>query len=148
MGTVLSVELLCSVNEYMAEKGHPLVEVGQRVMKFFRIDVNNTLYSSKEYTRVKKRNSFTICYNSKGSLRLAQILYFVEAQGCGFAIGKDYGLNGRIALPPQLTSSVFPVIEDQDLKLFSVDLIIRKCVYVNYDNSEFVCVPPFDILVD
>lgn len=98
------------------------------VEKFYRIELNSSLYYCREYKRTSKTNNFTILYKAQPSTdsedEFAIIDFFVEvknSRSCEPVI---------IAVVQHLNTSVFTVNGEEIPHLFKVSSRQTKCIPV------------------
>ena len=120
------------------------------IEKFYRIELNNSLYYCREYKRTSKTDNFTVLYeaqlSSDSEEEFAIIEFFVDIKnphGCEPVI---------LAVVQHLNTSAFDVngveiphlfkVESRQTKCIPVSSIRRKCILVkNYTSgaSDIVC---------
>lgn len=121
------------------------------VNAFYRIRINNQFFSSKEYRRVKKRNSHTILYRKKDeeTYHFASVVKYFYSNANAIhvlALVQKFRniriISEDISIYEVTSSDVYEVID-----LFSVS--IEKCFYVSVgENSHYVCRFPCKFLGD
>ena len=95
------------------------------VEKFYRIELNNSLYYCREYKRTSKTNNFTVLYEAEPSKEeFAIIDFFVEV--------KDpwSGKPVTLAVVQHLNTSVFAVNGEEIPHLFKIFSRQTKCIPV------------------
>lgn len=71
--------------------------------QFLRACVNKTLYYSKSYTRMKTRNSYTVCYKDDDNCeQYALVNYFLSLQTMSVAVVTPLSLTTEFCFPHQL----------------------------------------------
>lgn len=121
----------------------------QQALKFWRLEQNQTLYYSAEYTRTTSRNSYTVCYTQENSSQFGLVNYFVEVHGefeghseqDVFAIISVLNVERFGHCPhmyvAELTGFMKPVL---------ASCIISKCVYVSVSSRVYVGSFPCNVL--
>ena len=108
---------------------------------FYRVRLGEEVFFSVKYTRVKKRNSYTILYN-KGVFRFGLIVqYFWDP----IALVQKLRVTARFMedIP------IFSVRKLDEYDVINVCDIQEKCMYVEVDsNNVYVCRFPCKILTD
>ena len=101
---------------------------------------------SKEYSRVKTRNSYTVGFRdgiASSNIMFGQILYFMIFNNQAMAI-INVLMPSSSQAAFQLTfsdidSRVFPVSSTTDVKAVTVENIVEKCIFVSVgDDKNFV----------
>ena len=129
---------------------HP-ISTSQEVQKFYRVVVEKNVFFSKEYTRVKARNSFTVEYIHLGTLRIGIILYFIFISGCTFACITELQRISNISDYFDLSTDclnalhcsgvipVVPVVPVEDSIVFvPVRNLYKKAVFIQCDVKLYV----------
>lgn len=156
----LSSEIIDHVNSYLRlSRNSATISVTERARVFYRLEVNGQLFYSAQYSRVHKRNSYTVVYtNPSGQKRFGLIQYFI------LIVPGDVVLAVLKTLVPlsltaqehfQLTSpaidkaSKLTLVRDSGvLDVTSVDSI-QKCIYISFTSSPTRYVMAFpDVLHD
>ena len=117
------------------------------------------MYSSKLYTRSKRRNNFTVVYQSCRAILYGVIEYFVciSVSGTYFAYAcinqlvpenscKDHFNITHTALDNGV--SIVPVHFIEPKVLVNVDNILCKCVFITVHSNNYICIPPNTLLLD
>ncbi|XP_064403498.1 uncharacterized protein LOC135348992 [Halichondria panicea] len=121
----------------------PEVRRNSRINVFYRLSLQNCLYYSKKYHRVKKRNSYTVKFLSTGgSVALGQIDYFILLDN-SFLLAvvtkaipnalMHEKLNGAIEA---LDKVIVPVSFGPGVEVIPVLNILCKCVCVDILSTE------------
>lgn len=122
----------------------------------YRIEIDNQVYYSKLYERVKKRNSYTTSYlDSGGTNHFGAIEHFIHFNEKVIAILKPL----RQFPGPAVTSSedlgieiecsfITPVSIADDYDACYADDIVAKCLYVDVGCSQYVVEFPSTVLFD
>jgi hypothetical protein len=116
-----------------------LQETGS-ITTFTRVLTNdNVIFYSKEYLRVKTRNSYTVAFRDGRNVMFGQILYFVALNNQAIAI-IDVLNPGSAESTFQLTFSalnlrVFPVSSTTRVLAVPVTDIQEKCIFVSVGLS-------------
>ena len=155
---MLNCELLQHLNIYLVRHKKQPLQNSDSVLKFYRATIRRTLLFSKQYSRVKTRNSYTVSYRGERnpeSILWGQIQYFISTRGIAFAIMKQFTEDiscQRIFRLPNSVSAldgrIVPVKESGSIGLVLLDKIIQKCVFVDCLSHAFVCNPPNFLIHD
>lgn len=120
------------LREYLQNCGMAVtLSDGCKVQTFFRLLIRDNLYFSKNYGRVKKRNSYTIIYKISGKRFCGIILYFFNIQGHYLAVVTKLELQVVPSFTGVPTFRTTPAGYD----VFSVSCIEQKCLYMNTAES-------------
>ena len=128
---------------------YPLVCEDRATIKtFYEVWIGSELFYSKQYTRVIKRNSYTILYKKGDRCYFGKVLqyYFVNQNVIAsvqrlVVTSKDPFIYDSIPMVKVKEQSLYDVINICD--------IYEKCVYVEIDNDNtYVCRFPSKILCD
>ena len=131
----------------------------QEVQKFFRVVVNKNIYFSKEYSRVKARNSFTVEYICplQGTRNIGSILYFVKHLHVTFAVVNELvplsNVSAYFSLPTNCLnvlhcSGVKPVAVGATITYVPVQNILKKAIFINFNVQCYVATFPSSIVND
>ena len=127
----------------------------------YRVELRGQTFYSRMYARVKKRNSYTICYLDRNRmLNFAFIEYFVYVCNSVVAIllpllplqhgSLDvlFGLNTGY-LPANQSSFIFPVKLANHLVYgcFAED-IQSKCLFLDFESSKYIVMFHSNIFYD
>ena len=85
---------------------------------FHRMQVNGKVYHSREYKRMKTRNSCTICYSADGQEKYGLIEFFTCLPTCTVAVITQLETSSNYCYKPELTilcSRVIPVVSDNNI---------------------------------
>ena len=130
-----------------------------KLQTFYRVEINNQVFTSMMYNRPQRRNSFTVSFyvyvsNTKFFGRIKK---FVVVPNVGvFAV--IYHLN-PICTPaehfclesPSLdyAARAFPVEETDSCRLVPVSSLCNKCILMNFSlDSTYIAEMDVDILLD
>ena len=114
--------------------------------QFTRAIVGGVKYYSQAYTRVAKRNSYTVCYKDGGATHYGLIKYFLSLPNQSVAVlnklsttsGHCYARGLGI-----LCSRVVLVKLQSSVEIIPVKSLISKCVYCSFSSTNiFIAVPP------
>ena len=95
------------------------------VEKFYRIELNNSLYYCREYKRTSKTNNFTILYETEQSKEeFAIIDFYVEVKD------PRSGKSVILAVVQHLNTSAFTVNGEEIAHLFNISSRQTKCIPV------------------
>ena len=124
------------------------------VQTFYRLQQGNSIFYSKRYGKVKKRNSYTVLFkNTASKEQFGQILYFLLIDNLPFAVLQPFAIHTNATdhfnLPQPdctpLNSKLFIVPQESDINYVAVPVnhIISKSVFVDIGshNSYVICFP-------
>ena len=124
------------------------------VQTFYRLQRGNSMFYSKRYGKVKKRNSYTVLFkNTASKEQFGQILYFLLIGNLPFAMLQPFAIHttatDHFNLPQPdctpLNSKLFIVPQESDIINVAVPVnhIISKSVFVDIGshNSYVLCFP-------
>ena len=120
-----------------------LLNQSGNITTFYRVlTKDNQMYYSRNYFRVKARNSFTVGFKDDGSLMFGQILYFTISDSEPVAIVTVFTSSSsetefKLTFS-SLDSRVFPVTATSIVKVVPVCNIIEKCIYISIGNEAFI----------
>lgn len=135
------------IPQYMQD--HPLICGDRATIKtFYKLRIGSELFYSKRYTRVIKRNSYTILYKKGDRCYFGEVIQYFSINQCVVAsvqrlvvTSKDPFIHDSIPIAKVQEQSLYDVINICD--------IYEKCVYVEIDNdNKYVCRFPSKILCD
>ena len=156
--TVMSVSFLHNYRP----KGHPVSEavsiVGDILVKplpagvaekanltsrmvqvFYRAEYKHHIYYSKDYGRVKARNSYTVTYCSQGQIQYGFILYFFVACETAFAVIDK--LDTCYHNPHPCRSAPISVQRNGEIDVIDITSLQEKIMYIH--NSKYAIVVTF-----
>ena len=103
------------------------------------------IFFSAKYTRVKKRNSYTILYNKDGMLRFGLVLQYFCIKRQPIALVQKLIVTARF----KEDIPIFSVRKSDEHDIINVCDIKEKCMYVEVDsNNVYACRFPCKILTD
>ena len=118
----------------------------------YRVEVRGTVYYCKQYTRVKKRNSYTIAYCNSGETSYGLIECFLAVRDKVVAVLHPVSKLSSSVSSPFCTapgmSFIIPVTIDSDFKCCFVDDILFKCLFIDVGTSQYVVQLPSSIMFD
>lgn len=144
LGNYKAIELSSSISALL----HPVCGCRpERALKFWRLQLHNTVFCSQEYSRTRSRNSYTITFGSDG--RFGVIKYFLETKNSSnesvvVAIVSILRAQKYYNLPHLFTARASGI-----LQAIRADTIIFKCVSMcpdTPDSHSFIGVFPCSIL--
>lgn len=117
------------------------------VEKFYRIEVNNSLYYCREYKRTSKTNNFTVLYETHPSREeFAIINFFVEVKIAGscdpMILAAVQHLNTDVFVVNGIEIPHLFEISSRETKFIPVASIKRKCILIesySSGSSDVVC---------
>ena len=131
----------------------PLPESGL-VHTFYRILIGSQMFYSAKYSRVKKRNSFTISFCKNSQTFFGKIQLFVIIDNLAYALTTclvpDTTSCCHFNLPADLeclNSKCLPVL-DGPLCLIPVNCIAEKCIYVEVESTKYISRFPTTLALD
>ena len=116
------------------------------IATFRRLSVDGEVFFCRHYSRVKRRNSFTVTYKGKnGDVNLGQIEYF--------AIRKKQptALMAKIEkLTPcfPYTKSVYPVTFTHNLEVIHAQAILHKVIFISLQSATYIAEFPSNLNSD
>ena len=153
----LSPEILDHVNSYLQLCNSATSCVNERARVFYRLEVNGQLFYSAQYSRIHKRNSYTIMYTDvTGQRKFGLVQYFITPGDVVLAgvrtlvqLGVTCQEHFQLTSPAVDKASKFTLVRDSEvLDVTSVDCI-QKCMYISFSSSPIKYVIAFpDVLHD
>lgn len=133
-----------SSEERLVMKEQLAVTTGTVVKIFKRVLVNGELYYSQEFTRVMKRNSFTVLMKN-GNIITVYYYIVVEQHGnrkC-FAFGRQYDRSHSTLIRVENVVCLKRKFRGRK-QIFDVTLFNRKCMLIDLPKyaSLYACIPP------
>ena len=132
VGGIKTVHLEQEVVEMIQEKVMVDADVAS---KFTRAIVDGREYYSQAYTRITKRNSYTVCYKEGETMRYGLIKYFLSLPNESVAIVNTLTPTSAYCYPQLLgilRSRIIPMKIESSINIIPVKSLVCKCVY---DNS-------------
>ena len=150
VGILRSIVISQEVKDAIWQKWGELVSSGSQ---FFRAIVNEDVYYSKSYHRIKTRNNYTVCYEDEGRRRYGQILYFLSTNTQNsLAVISPFERTTSICYPEQLgilQSRMIPVTLKPIVMIAPVQSLICKCVCISRGATVvYVVRPPNNVSGD
>lgn len=115
------------------------------VVKIFsRLLVNRELYYSQEFTRVQKRNSFTVLLQNG---HIITVYYYIVVEQHGdrkcFAFGRKYDRSHSTLINVENVVGLKREFRGRK-QIFDVTLFKRKCMLIDLPgfSSLYACIPP------
>lgn len=145
MGTIKTIQLEQEVIDALKQKLMVDVSVASQ---FTRAVVGGTRYYSLAYTRVTKRNSYTVCYKDGEVTRYGLIKYFLSvATSQSVAVVNRLSPTATGCYPRGLgilCSRIVPVKLEPSIDVVSVNCLVSKCVYCSFSstNTIYIAIPP------
>ena len=114
----------------------------QEIKVFKRICLNGNIIQSKEYTRVTKRNSYTVNYNGRYGNCYGFVKYFIRAQH-GNAFGY-YAILELLNICSRIknTTHILSVSKDITLDICKIDDVIGLCTYISCKSGNYIAIFP------
>ena len=110
--TKLDQDTLHSVNLTLSKFNSELLKATDLIQKFYRLSINNCLFFSEAYKRIKTRNSYTILYyqsDQPSKIKVGKVLYFLHIHTTALAIIKELEPFHSASTPSFLHSQIVPV---------------------------------------
>ena len=143
LGPVKKVQVEQEVADSLNQKFTIRADVASQ---FTREIVGGVKYYSQAYTRVTKRNSYTVCYKDGGATHYGLIKYFLSLPNQSVAVlnklstTSDHCYARGLGI---LCSRVVPVKLQSSVEIIPVKSLISKCVYCSFSSTNiFIAVPP------
>ena len=112
----------------------------EQASMFTKVMVGREVYYSQRYSRLKTRNSYTVCYEEDCSEKYGQIQYFLSMPGQVVAV-----VVPLIVITPHypsqlgiLNKRIIPVAVSSSVRAVPVMALVCKCVYVYCGSGMFV----------
>ena len=154
----LSSSHVVKLNAELARLHKDPISDSYQLQKFFRVAVGKNVFFSKEYTRVRARNSFTVEYIYQGAVKIGIVLYFIYISGHTFAsiseLQKINNISGYFGLSTECLnvlhcSGVLPVVQIQDSVVFvPVNSLYKKVVFMQCGVNLYVGTFPSSVIDD
>lgn len=155
-GVTLKAHLPCilsAVVECLQSDGLDLPDGPLTTM--YRAEINGNLYYSKQYMRVKKRNSHTVSYNLEGSKCFGFIECYIFVHNRFIAVikhihplqvtCKDYF---HLTCSPRCCDRIVPVTLMDSFSAVFIPNIIEKCLFIDFGYQQYIATFPSSILFD
>ena len=125
-------------------------------MTMHRIEIRGTVLYTRQYKRVKKRNSYTIVYDKNNSKQFGSIEYFVFIHEKVVAVLKPIlplNVNCKEHFNLSTTildeiSFVHPVYVSHTFTFCFVEEIVSKCLFVDFNLDKYIVQFPSSLLFD
>lgn len=133
----------------------PLAAYGA-VEVFYRLLMEKgTVIFSKEYQRVKNRNSYTVSYHYNEK-KYGQILYFFYSSAGCYAVIQNLVpcclcsevLNVDNTEAIDCSAMLVPCILTEQLHMAKISSIMNKCLCIEVDDLIYLCELDLDIFMD
>ena len=122
-----------------------------RASRLLRIKLRQGVFYSQQYTRLRSRNSYTVCYSDGGEEKFGFIQYFLSLPGQTLAVVTPLLPASHSCYPTQLRilrHRIKSVVLDSSFCIVSVDMFICKCVFIEFDNLCYVARKPSTLNLD
>lgn len=130
-------ELNKEVQEYDSNVGG-----GESISTLYRLRQEEEIFFSAKYTRVKKRNSYTVLYYKEGVLRFGSVIQYFYIKWHPTALVQKLTVTARFR-------EDIPIFSVRKSEEYDVCDIKEKCMYVEVDSSNvYVYRFPCKILTD
>ncbi len=105
----------------------------ERGLQFQRAVIKRSLYHSEQYTRVRVRNSYTVCYRDGGD-KYGFIRFFLSVKDHTIAVISPLHVCNHYSHPTELSdlnTIIVPVERQSGLVVVSVENIVCKCIFID-----------------
>lgn len=120
--------------------------------QFFRAMIRQKVFYSKSYTRLKSRNSYTVCYSEDGAEKYGVIQYFLSLSEQTVAVITPLIITASPTCYPRelsvLCSRINPVVLDTVICVVPVNNIVCKCVFIDTGSAFYVARKPSQLNLD
>ena len=123
----------------------------QRASAFYRATIAGRTYYSRLYDRIKRRNSYTVCYVEGGKHLFGFIDYFLSLSSSSFAVVTPLTPNSSHCYPHQLSvlhQCIIPVSVESSVVCVPTKCILYKCVCVEFGSVCFIAKLPNQLYGD
>ncbi len=136
---------------------HGIQGVPSTIQVFYRLQLCTEIFYSRKYGRVKKRNSYTVAYNSitTEQLRFGEIIFFFVINGIPFATINEFKTEQAVEhfqLPLDfsiLNGIIYPVVTRCSIAtVIKAESISYKCVCTDVRCKTYVVLFPCKISCD
>ncbi len=150
----LEGELLALFNAYLQTNDQPPL-VPCSAQAFYRLQLDNQVFYSSEYGRVKKRNSYTVLYKSGSGTKFGLIKHYIYLNHV-FLLVKQLKVlpvtcQQRFKIDADamdIVSRVLPVTVG-DPEIISVQQVVSKCMYIDMLHHQYVAkFPSHAVMMD
>ena len=113
------------------------------VLKFYRIEIYNSLYYCSEYKRATKTNNHTVIYQDlDSSKKVAVVCYYLELNnddGSCIVVAVIKPLNTTAFKQGPITvHHLYEVLSEGSVVCIPVEWIKEKCIFMELDRSTYV----------
>ncbi len=130
IGKIKEIQLSAELQDVIrAELGFDV----DRAQQFQRAVIGKSLYHSELYTRVKVRNSYTVCYHDGGE-KYGLIRFFLSIKDHVIAVVSPLGASTHYCHPTEISdlcTCIIPVEKLSNVVAISVKKIVCKCILVS-----------------
>ena len=116
------------------------------VIKFWRLELHNSLFYSKEYARTTKTNNYTVLYDSDGVEGFGVIKFFLELSCRDVSRPQVLAIIDKLITAPYVCGDVLVphlrVVVAQHQSFVSASCLKMKCILIDVDDTVVAC--PFD----
>jgi hypothetical protein len=153
--TTVSPDVVCAANDLLsriASTIEPLTTF-RKVLVFYRVELNGSLYYSARYRRVRHRNSYTIAYVHSGRQSFGQIQYYIAlpqlttilvvVQKCVLT-SETAQQHFDLSTPAMCTPNLLHFVTVSPLvTVIDANTIERKCLFMDFGSSTkyIICIP-------
>ena len=135
---------------------HELELPSGQLTRIYRIEFQGVIYYSRTYQRVKKRNSYTVLYQSDAQERFGIIEYFVFLHQKIIAVLKllspisvtckdHFNLSTTVL---DTVSFLTPVVKSNTVECCFVEDFVNKCLFIDLNSIQYVCQFPSTLNFD
>ena len=114
------------------------LNVGDKLQTFYRLLLNEEVFFSQMYSRVKKRNSFTVLFSIHGKYNFGSILRYFVISGIPVAVIKYFKVVCQPCVHSVQESDVHFVVPVHDIKEKCIFLEVSNCMYIARFPSKFL----------
>ena len=118
---------------------------------FYRAVINGKTYHSKEYTRTKVRNSYTVSYIDNGIPKYGFIQYFLSLPSFSVAVITPLTPTSHYCYPQQLSilcKCLIPVCTESSVAIACTKSLLNKCVCIDLCTAMFIAKLPNQLYYD
>ena len=123
-----------------------------RATRFLRARVKGTVYHSELYSRMKTRNSYTVCYRKDdGSENFGSVQYYLSLSSTTVVVITPLTQTHIHNFPRQLQeldTSIVSVKKESSPTVVPVGSFLFKCVCVDCYDAIYIAKPPYSVMYD
>ena len=138
IGSVRAISVDPNVRQYLVHN----FNIGCTAASAFdRALILGRTYHSCLYSRITKRNSYTICYTESGTDMWGFIDYFISLPSSSVAVVTPLTPNSSYCYPHQLhilRPCIIPVTVESSVVVVPTKCILYKCVCMQFCGATFI----------